>query len=118
MTQPTQQIAITLSSAQVDRIVRAAEGGGGLQAALSGLAGGAPFDVGADELDDRRLSRSLLMALLVLATFPKDGSRMGVAEIARILEMNTSTVHRYLSTWLAAGYIDRDPATRRYGLAS
>jgi len=70
------------------------------------------------ELDERRFSRSLLAGLLVLAAFPADGGDAGVGELARRLEMNTSTVHRYLSTLAAVGVVERDPATRRYRLAS
>jgi DNA-binding IclR family transcriptional regulator len=32
--------------------------------------------------------------------------------------MNTSTTHRYVTTRLAVGLIERDPATRRYRVAA
>ena len=70
------------------------------------------------QLQDRRLSRSLLSGLLVLSCFPADGGSLGIAELARRLDMNTSTTHRYVTTLLAVGLLDRDPATRRYRLAS
>lgn len=69
------------------------------------------------QMDDRRLSRSLLSGLLVLSCFPPDGGYLGIAELARMLDMNTSTTHRYVTTLLAVGLLDRDPATRRYRIA-
>lgn len=70
------------------------------------------------QMEDRRLSRSLLSGLLVLSCFPADGGYLGIAELARMLDMNTSTTHRYVTTLLAVGLLERDPATRRYRLAS
>jgi len=65
----------------------------------------------------RRLSRSMLSGLLVLASFPADGGYLGIAQIAEMLRMSPSTTHRYVSTLLATGLLERDPATRRYRLA-
>ncbi len=70
------------------------------------------------QMEDRRLSRSLLSGLLVLSCFPGDGGYLGIAELARALDMNTSTTHRYVTTLLAVGLLERDPATRRYRLAA
>ncbi len=67
-------------------------------------------------LEDRRLSRSLLAGLLVLACLPPE-DELGVAELARRIGMRTSTTHRYLSTLLAAGLLEQNPASRRYRLA-
>ena len=69
-------------------------------------------------MEDRRLSRSLLSGLLVLSCFPADGGYLGIAELARMLDMNTSTTHRYVTTLLAVGLLERDSATRRYRLAA
>jgi len=66
------------------------------------------------ELDDRRMSRSLLSGLLVLASLPTDGSYRGIVETARLTRMNPSTTHRYMSTLIAVGIVERDPQTRRY----
>jgi DNA-binding MarR family transcriptional regulator len=70
------------------------------------------------QMEDRRLSRSLLSGLLVLSCFPADGGYLGIAELARMLGMNTSTTHRYVTTLLAVGLLERDSATRRYRLAA
>ena len=55
--------------------------------------------VGLSRTDGRQtLSRSLLSGLLVLSCFPYDGGYLGIAELARMLDMNTSTTHRYVTT--------------------
>jgi hypothetical protein len=115
--QDRERIVIELSSAQVDRVVRGAAEGGNMSVLLSGLKD--VREVLAREprqLDDSRLSRSLLAGLLMLASFPTDGSYLGNADIARILDMNPSTTHRYVSTLVAVGLLERDPSTRRYRL--
>src|SRR5580692_3297936 len=118
-------VFIELSKAQVDRVSRAAGEGGTMSVLLAvlrkpkwTLAGDS--DEGADpaQMEDRRLSRSLLSGLLVLSSFSAEGGSLGVAELARKLDMNTSTTHRYVTTLLAVGLLERDPATRRYRLAA
>jgi hypothetical protein len=112
------QVVIELSPAQIDRVIRTAAEGGSMSVLLSGLTD--VREVLAREprqMDDSRLSRSLLAGLLMLASFPTDGSYLGNAEIARMLDMNPSTTHRYVSTLVAVGLLERDPATRRYRLA-
>jgi len=116
-----QSIAVELNRAQIDQIVRAAGDGGALSVLLGGLA---DFrDVFSREtdarklMDDPRLSRSLLLGLLVLASLPADGSYLPLREIVKLMGMNTSTTHRYVTTLVAAGLAERDPMTRRYRLA-
>ncbi len=117
MTQDAGTVMIELSPAQVDRVIRRAADGGNISVLLSGLKD--VREVLAREprqLEDSRLSRSLLAGLLMLASFPTDGSYLGNAEIARMLDMNPSTTHRYVSTLVAVGLLERDPSTRRYRL--
>jgi Fic family protein len=112
------QISIELSQAQVDRIVREASGMGSLSVLLSGLADTREgLATVPRELDDTGLSRSLLTGLLMLAAFPADGSYVRNSEIAAILDVNVSTTHRYISTLVAVGLLERDHITRRYRLA-
>lgn len=111
-------VTLTLSSSQVEKVLEAAAG----QAELRGLLPTGDGDRAREQryrelLEDRRLSRSLLAGLLVLACLPPDGE-LGVAELARRIGMRTSTTHRYLSTLLAAGLLEQDPASRRYRLAA
>jgi predicted transcriptional regulator len=109
---------IELSAGQVDQVVRAASGGGSISILLSGLGDvRAAFVDCRALLDDRRLSRSLLTGLLLLVSFPADTGYMGLAEIARRLDMNPSTTHRYLTTLVAVGLLEQDPRTRQYRLA-
>lgn len=110
-------VSIELSPAQVDRVIRTAAEGGSMSLLLSGLRD--VREVLAREpsqMEDNRLSRSLLAGLLMLASFPTDGTYLGNAEIARLLDMNPSTTHRYVSTLVAVGLLERDPTTRRYRL--
>ncbi|MGA7704739.1 MAG: helix-turn-helix domain-containing protein [Solirubrobacteraceae bacterium] len=118
-------VAITLSRNQVDHVMRAALGD---EAApnLSGLVAETGFHGShardmlnlryRDLQSNRRLSRSLLAGLLVLSCFPPEGMDIGIKDISEQLELNTSTVHRYVLTLVAAGLLERDPDTRRYRL--
>lgn len=116
---------IELSKSQVDQVVRSAGQGGTLSVLLSAVRDPEwPLSLDSGEwayptqMDDRRLSRSLLSGLLVLSCFPPDGGYLGIAELARMLDMNTSTTHRYVTTLLAVGLLERDPATRKYRLVA
>jgi hypothetical protein len=118
-------VTIELSKAQVDKVIRAAGQGGTMSVLLTALKD-PNWTLGLDaeewvqpaQMEDRRLSRSLLSGLLVLSCFPPDGEYLGIAELARMLAMNTSTTHRYVTTLLAVGLLDRDSTTRRYRLAA
>jgi hypothetical protein len=108
-------VFIDLSPAQVDGVVRATAEGGSIAVLLSGLSDlSEALAAGLEGLDDRRLSRSLLAGLVMLASFPADGSYLSNAEVSRLLDMNQSTTHRYLSTLVAVGLLERHPETRRY----
>jgi predicted transcriptional regulator len=118
------KVLIQLSKAQVDQVVRAAGEGGTMSVLLSALRDPTwtlsvdPEEgIYPEQMEDRRLSRSLLSGLFVLSCFPVDGRYLGIAEISRFLNMNTSTTHRYVTTLLAVGLLERDPGTRRYKLA-
>src|SRR5580700_9265526 len=116
-------VVIELSKSQVDQVVRSAAQGGTMSVLLSALRD-PQWTLALDseewaypaQMEDRRLSRSLLSGLLVLSCFPPGGEYLGIAELARMLEMNTSTTHRYVTTLLAVGLLERDPSTRRYRL--
>jgi len=109
-------ILIKLSKSQVDQVVRSAGQGGTLSVLLSAvrdpqwtLSPDSPEWSYPAQMEDRRLSRSLLSGLLVLSCFPADGGYLGIAELARMLDMNTSTTHRYVTTLLAVGLLERNP---------
>jgi hypothetical protein len=124
-TDPDAAVLIELSKSQVDQVVRSAGQGGTLSVLLAAVRDPEwPLALGSDEwsypaqMEDRRLSRSLLSGLLVLSCFPADGGYLGIAELARTLDMNTSTTHRYVTTLLAVGLLERNPGTRKYRLIS
>ena len=106
-------ITIELSKAQVERVVRAAGKDGGLLG-LAGWLQEFELRVFPAQLDDRRFSRSLLRGLKVFASFPADGASRSVKDVARELEMGASTTHRYASTLVEVGLLERDPVSRKY----
>jgi IclR-like helix-turn-helix domain-containing protein len=139
-------IAITLSPAQVDEVVRAAAQSrapsistliaDSLKAPLEPSSGirdpahpahpaqdpdgsgetsqvGGFLPVGAS---DPRLSRSLLRGLSLLTCFGADGASRGIVELAHDAGMSPSTAHRYASTLVELGLLERDPKSRKYQL--
>jgi hypothetical protein len=118
-------VSITLSRNQVDHVMRAALGERAVPSVSALVAGSGLHHSRARHVlssryralqDNRRLSRSLLAGLLVLSCFPPEGVDMGIKDISEQLDLNTSTVHRYVLTLVAAGLLERDPDTRRYRL--
>ncbi len=103
-------IAITLSPTQVDAVVRAASRS--RVPSVSTLIGGyLPSNS-----DDPRLSRSLLRGLSLLTCFGPDGAARGIVELARDAGMSPSTTHRYASTLVELGLLERCPKSRKYQL--
>src|SRR5580700_6146094 len=81
-------VTIELSKAQVDQVVRAAGEGGTMSVLLSALKDPKwTLAVDSDawsypvQMEDRRLSRSLLSGLLVLSCFSAEGGSLGIAEL-------------------------------------
>jgi IclR helix-turn-helix domain len=118
-------VAITLSRNQVDHVVRTALGEHAAPSVTGVVASTGFHRTPARQMlssryralqENRRLSRSLLAGLLVLSCFPPEGVDVGIKDISEQLELNTSTVHRYVLTLVAAGLLERDPDTRRYRL--
>jgi hypothetical protein len=103
-------ISITLSPAQVDAVVRAANNSRA-PSVSSLIGGGMPVDE-----SDPRLSRSLLRGLSLLNCFEPEGQERGIIEIADDLNMSPSTTHRYASTLVELGLLERCPKTRKYRL--
>jgi hypothetical protein len=114
---PENAIMIDLTKAQVNRVVRANAKGADLPGRVGSIAG-IEFRASPPQVDDRRCSRSFLRGLLVLACFPADGAARSLKDVAEELEMAGSTAHRYISTLVKAGLIERDPRSRQYRLAT
>lgn len=111
-------IAIELTGPQIDRVIRESGKGPGIASLLRGLAHEETLTSRYAALaENPRLSRSLLLGLIVLASFPADGGSLSVSDIAGRLGMSPSTTHRYLTTLLAVGLLEQEPRTRRYRIA-
>jgi DNA-binding MarR family transcriptional regulator len=110
------ELSIALTKAQVDRLVREAAGAQSLSGLLAaGLDDPSALrDAALARMDDERLSRSLLRALLVLAAFPADGAERPLSDVAESLEMYPSTTHRYITTFVEVGLLERNPTSRKY----
>jgi DNA-binding MarR family transcriptional regulator len=114
----TDGISIQLTKAQVQRVARDAARRDDVVGLLRGMADNGSLAARYQALADTpRLSRSLLLGLLVLGCFSSDGSGLAVTDVAGKLGMSPSTTHRYISTLLAVGLLDQDPRSRRYRLA-
>jgi hypothetical protein len=136
-------ISIALSPAQVDQVVREAAQGGtpgfavlianrlrlGQKANDSSTDEASDHDRDGDndgdndswgylpvDDDDARLSRSLMRGLSILTCFGPDNKERGIIEMAHRLGMSPSTTHRYVSTLVELGLLERMPRTRKYRL--
>jgi len=108
-------ISIELSQAQINRVLREAAEDDGFLGLLGGLEA---IDIhpSSAQLDDPRLSRSLLRGLMVLAFIAADGTGRSVTDVANELDLGVSTTHRYISTLVEVGLLERDPVSRQYRL--
>lgn len=62
--------------------------------------------------------QSVRRAMQVLSAFSVEHPRLGVAEIAQIVGLNRTTVHRLVATLEASGLIRRDPVSNKYTLSA
>jgi hypothetical protein len=120
--QGVQSVAVELTTAQVDQVVRAATQGGAMSILLMQRGFRAEFACSLGEwplaeLNEKRLSRSLLMGLWILALLPDDGSWVGLGPLSSRAALSKSTAHRYVTTLVAVGLAEREPITRKYRLA-
>lgn len=111
---PDSGITIDLTRTQIDRVLRGSSGESGVSRVLSVLTKRELGPTYATLSESPRLSRSLMLGLMVFACFPADGQDLAVTDVATRLELSASTTHRYMSTLLAAGLLEQDPRTRRY----
>jgi hypothetical protein len=127
-----QDIAIALSPAQIEQVIRSAGYAGNgmvlsllvaaLDKAHAGPGGdrtnGSLYDatqlVLSNALGDPQLSRSLLRGLAILSCFGPERRWRAIIDLAKELEMSPSTTHRYVKTLRAVGLLEQDPTTREY----
>jgi DNA-binding IclR family transcriptional regulator len=62
-------------------------------------------------------SSTALKALRVLEVVAAEPRPLSLAEVARRSSLDKSAAHRMLATLLSAGYVHRDPDSRRYALS-
>ena len=120
-----ERVFIQLSEDQVDQVIGAVAYAGSPEEVSAKRRKGASTRSGRPTqwlfrtlMEDRSLSHSLLIGLEVLTCFPLDGTERGVADVAKQLGMNNSTVHRYMSTLMRVGLLEQDPYTRLYRLGN
>jgi IclR helix-turn-helix domain len=128
-----QDIAIALSPAQIEQVIRSAgQAGNGtmsslLVAALDNAHGEPEGDhparsslhratrlALAGALADPQLSQSLLRGLAILSCFGPERPWRAIIDLAKELGMSPSTTHRYVKTLRAIGLLEQDPTTRAY----
>lgn len=126
-------IAIALSPAQVEHVIRVASGATGgtvtnlLAAALEKAHGGGQgardgggwlreaSQLALDRaLNDPQLSQSLLRGLAILSCYGAERRWRAIVDLARELDMSASTTHRYVKTLRAVGLLEQNPTTREY----
>ncbi len=100
-------VAIELSRSQIGQVIRAASRSAGGAPLFTNLHESSTIDIASVARTNPKLSGSLLTGLAVLGLFPRDGSELSNADIARALNIGVSTAHRYLATLLAAGLLQR-----------
>jgi IclR family transcriptional regulator, pca regulon regulatory protein len=61
-------------------------------------------------------SQSLERGLAILSAFRSGRPLIGVSELGREIGLSRSTTHRYVATLAALGYLQQDPATKKYRL--
>jgi len=127
-----QDIAIALSPAQVEQVIRlagqtrngtvsslliaaldnahSADGNGARRGSLHEAAQTAL----AEALADPQLSQSLLRGLAILSCYGPERPWRAIIDLAKELHMSPSTTHRYVKTLRAVGLLEQNPTTREY----
>ncbi len=67
-------------------------------------------------MDVSAYSQSLERGLAVLAAFRTGRPLLGISELGHEIGLSRSTTHRYVSTLAVLGYLQQDPATKKYRL--
>jgi len=127
-----QGIAIALSPAQIEQVIRSAGYASNgtvsslLVAALDNAHSTPERDPAHSSLHDAtqlalttalkdpQLSQSLLRGLAILSCFGAERPWRAIVDLAKELEMSPSTTHRYVKTLRAVGLLEQDPTTREY----
>ncbi|MGA9285609.1 MAG: helix-turn-helix domain-containing protein [Solirubrobacteraceae bacterium] len=127
-----QDIAISLSPAQIEQVIRSAcyVSNGTLSSLLAAALDNAHVTPSGDPvysslhnatqlaltsaLADPQLSHSLLRGLAILSCFGPERPWRAIVDLAKELEMSPSTTHRYVKTLRVVGLLEQDPTSREY----
>ena len=63
-------------------------------------------------------SQSLERGLMILSTFTESQPVLGIADLARAVQLNKSTTYRYVSTLAKLNFLQQDPDTKKYSLGA
>jgi hypothetical protein len=108
-------ITITLTDAQIARVVLEASGGNQIAGSLSELGSLDELrQIMLPLLNHQSYSHTTFRAAMVLAAFPADGSEVELNQIATTTGLPPSTTHRYILSWTVLGLLEQNPDTRRY----
>jgi hypothetical protein len=106
-----QGITLTLSGAQVTRVLREATGSSGsrrlLLDHLDDLGQNVAAVLADTELNEQRVSYSALRVLSILSMFAPAGSIRSIKEVADRHGISPSTAHRYVRTLVEVGLIEQ-----------
>lgn len=106
---------IELSPDQVQGVIHSAAGSYSTATLMLGLE--TIRNVFTDSLGNQRLSKSLVQGLWILSCFPPDGSHIRLGAVAQATGISPSNVHRYVTTLVAAGLVERHAQTHEYRLS-
>ncbi len=128
-----QDIAIALSPAQIEQVIRSVShsGNGTVSSLLVAALDNAHTAPNGDHhsrrslheetqmaltkaLDDPQLSQSLLRGLAILSCYGPERPWRAIIDLAKELSMSPSTTHRYVKTLRAVGLLEQNPTTREY----
>lgn len=111
-------VTITLSGAQITRLLYEVTGSSGLRGRLLGqldVLRVAVDGVLADrEFERRRVSLAGLRLFGVLCAFVPPGSERGIHEVAEERDLKSSTTNRYVQTLVAVGLLEQVSHSRKY----
>jgi hypothetical protein len=128
-----QDIAIALSPAQIEQVIRSAGhvSNGTVSSLLVAALDNAHTEPNGDHyarrslreetklalssaLGDPQLSQSLLRGLAILSCYGPERPWRAIIDLAKELDMSPSTTHRYVKTLRAVGLLEQNPTTREY----
>jgi hypothetical protein len=128
-----QDIAIALSPAQIEQVIRSAgqASNGTVSSLLVAALDNAHSEPQGDQrvrrslhegtqmaldnaLGDPQLSQSLLRGLAILSCYGPERPWRAIADLAKELSMSPSTTHRYVKTLRVVGLLEQNPTTREY----